>query len=216
MKISLLQMLLSRIISYYFLLATFNVENLCCPTDDSPALRRLCLGLSQARMAEWEGLGVSGPTPWSLIGPRWMFREREILKPFEMASRLCYRRMEGETPARGRIKALRGMRSAQWSLSPASVEDPAFQPGAASTVQLEEAGIKNQGIKTTEPESPRWFGTAVTKHVATRLARLLVLERQNGCHGTHDMAAGSEPDAGSRTSPDRKNGRGPAPQMGPR
>lgn len=40
--------------------------------------------------------------------------------------------------------------------------------------------------------------------------------RQDGCHGTHDMAAGSEPDAGSRTSPDRRNGRGPAPQMGPR
>lgn len=154
MKIPLLQILLSVIITNCFL-ATFNVENLCCPTDDSPALRRLCLGLSQARMAEREGLGVSGPTPWFLFGSRWMFREREILKPFETASRLCYRRMEGETPARSRIKALRGMRSAQWSLSPASVEDPAFQTGAGSTVQLEQAGIKSQGIKTTEPESPR-------------------------------------------------------------
>lgn len=155
MKIPLLQMLLSRIILNCFLLATFYVENICCPTGDSPALRRLCLGLSQARMAEREGLGVSGPTQWSLIGPRWMFREREILKPFETASRLCYRRMEGETPARSRIKALRGMRSAQWSLSPASVEGPAFQPGADSTVQLAQAGTKSQGIKTTEPESPR-------------------------------------------------------------
>lgn len=155
MKIPSLQILLSVIISNCFLLASFNVEKLCCPTDDSPALRRLCLGLSQAPMAERAGLRVSGPTPWSLIGPRWMFREREILKPSETASRLCYRRTEGETPARSRIKALRGMRSAQWSLSPASVEDPAFQPGAGSTVQLEQAGIKNQGIKTTEPESPR-------------------------------------------------------------
>lgn len=89
-KISLFQLILSAIISNCFLLANFNVENLCSTTIGSPVLRRLCLGPSQARRAEWEGLGVSGPTPWSPTGRRWTF---PVLEPFKMA---LYRGAETE------------------------------------------------------------------------------------------------------------------------
>lgn len=59
------------------------------------------------------------------------------------------------------------------------------------------------------------IGVAVTKHVAARLARLLVLVL-DGCHGTHDVTAGSEPDASSQTAQShRQHGRGRALQMGP-